>query len=114
MRLANPTHLKPNGRVCFYGYDVLEDWLLNYAKSHFQDHVQYDELALMSVALQILKARTRIKTIVFEAAVPDATAPTDTTITGHRLGEPMVPILSICSTEAGSYRKRPSQEQVDK
>jgi hypothetical protein len=115
MQLPHPTHLHadPKGRVCFYGYDILEDWLINYTKTNIKDHAQYDNLALMSAAVHILKAQMRIRTLDIETALVDPTAPSNTIIPGQQRGEPMVPILSICTNEPESYRKRPSQVQVD-
>jgi len=116
MQLAYPTladvPFDPKGRVCFYGFDVLQDWLINYAKTNIKDHSQYDWL-LMSAAVHVLIAKTRIRTIDMETAFVNPTVPGDTIIEGNRPEEPMVPILSICSNEPELYRRRPSQAQVD-
>ena len=84
MQLALPTHLQPNGRVCFYGYGGLEDWLMDHAKTRMkEDTAEYDHRALMAAALQIPKVQAHIRNLVFV----DPTAPTNTTIIPpHRFG----------------------------
>ena len=67
----------------------------------------------MSATFQYLKAHTHIKTLTLHSALVDQTTPVDYIIDGHRPGEQMVPILSICTSQLSSYRKRPSQAQVD-
>ncbi|KAF8805221.1 hypothetical protein BYT27DRAFT_7169384 [Phlegmacium glaucopus] len=118
MQLAYPTlsdvHTDPKGRICFYGYDISQDWLINYAKTHIRNHarVHYD-WALTSKAVDVLIAQTRIRTLDMETALVNPTAPGDTIIPGSRPEEPMVPILAICSNDPESYQRRPSQAQVD-
>ena len=44
MQLALPTHLQPNDRVCFYGYNILEDWLMDRATTYVkEDPAKYDD-----------------------------------------------------------------------
>ena len=113
MQVTRPSHCHTNGRIYFYGYDITLDWLVDYTKTHWKDHAGKDRLALMGVAIQFLKTHTGIHTLTYRSALVDSTAPTNRSIDGHRPGERMVPILSICTSERSSYKKRPSQAQVD-
>jgi hypothetical protein len=115
MQLGRSTHLQTNGRVCFYGFDVTTEWLINYARTHWKDAERYDDLARVSSAIKLLRAHSRIKSLVYESALVDHTTPPDTVlIPGHRFGELRVPLLSIFSNEKSSYKKRPSQVEVDR
>ena len=100
-------------RVLFYGYDVGPEWYIEYTNTHRKDLKDYDDLAKISVGKQLLKAHTGIKGLALESALNDSAAPAGVTIPG-RPGEPRVPVLSIFSNEASSYRRRPSQEQFDR
>jgi hypothetical protein len=42
MNLTLPTHLETNGHICFYGFDVLTVWLVDYARKNWEDAEQYD------------------------------------------------------------------------
>jgi hypothetical protein len=112
-----PTHIQPNGAVCFYGYDVLSAWLINYARAYLQkDFAAYDNTAIMIVAANILQIQTGIKTLELKIACvdPDPNASRDTIVpSGKQAEQWMVPVLSICTTGPGSYRNRPKQSQVD-
>jgi len=114
MKLALPTDLETQGRVCFYGFAVTMEWLVDYAKSHWTDADQYDDLAKASAAIKFLRRSSHISTLQFESALVDNTVSTDTIFTpGNRRGEPMVPLIAIFSNEKPSYKKRPSQAEVD-
>jgi hypothetical protein len=117
MRLPYPSlsdlHADPKGRVCFYGYDVLQDWLVNYAKDNIKTDDTDDEITLLYTGVRIMRALTGIKTLGMETALVDPTVPDDTVIHGYGTEERMVPIISICTTERESYQRRPSQAQVD-
>jgi len=114
MKLALPTHLETNGRVCFYGFDVTTEWLIHYARTHWDDADQYDDLAKASAAIKLLRRNSHIKSLTFELALVDNTVPAETIRQrGHRPGEPMVPLISIFSDQKSSYKKRPSQAEVD-
>lgn len=91
------------------------EWLVNYARTHLEDAEQYDDLAMVSTAIKFLRAHSHIKSLVYESALADYTAPADTVlIPGHRVGENRVPLLSIFSNEELSFRRRPSQVEVDR
>jgi hypothetical protein len=114
MRLALPTHLEPNGRICFYGYAVSTEWLIEFARKHWNDADQYDDLAKGSAAIKLLRRKSRIKSLTFESALVDNTVPTETILRqGHRPGECMVPLISIFSDRRSSFKRRPSQVDVD-
>ena len=59
---------------------------------------------------------SRIKNLELESALMDhtATPKNAVTIPGHRPGEIRVPIVSIFSDERFSFKRRPSQEKVDR
>ena len=112
MRLPLPP-LETDGRVCFYGFAVTTEWLVDYANTHWNNAGQYDKFAKVSTAIKLLRRESSIQGLQFEAALVDRTVPPETIlIPGHRSGELMVPLLAICSNEAPSYKKRPSQAQV--
>jgi hypothetical protein len=114
MKLALPTHLQTNGRVCFYGFDVTMEWLIDYARTHWNDADRYDDLAKVSSVIKLLRKRSRIKSLEYESALVDDTVPTDTVLKpGHRPGEHMVPLLTVFNNQKSSYNKRPSQEAMD-
>jgi hypothetical protein len=104
-----------DNRVLFYGYDVGTEWYIEYTNTHRKELKDFDDLAKIGTGIQLLRAHTRIKGLEFESALNDPAAPTATvTIPGSRSREPCVPVLSIFSNESPSYRRRPSQEQVDR
>lgn len=72
-------------------YDILEDWLLNYAKTLMKDDPTVsDRMGLMLFApLQILKEQLSIRILNFHTARPDPSVP-HTTLEDNR-----VPILSL-------------------
>lgn len=115
MELALPTHFTTNGRVCFYGYAVTSEWLVEFAKAHWKDAERFDNLAKVSTAIKLLRAQSGIRSLLYESALADKAVPEDTILLpGHRPGELMVPLLAIFSDEKSSYKKRPSQAQVDR
>lgn len=68
-----------------------------------------------SAAIQLLMSHSGVKRLEFEAALVDHTVPPDAvTIPGNRPGEIRVPLISIFSNELPSFKKRPSQQQVDR
>jgi len=67
--LLSDLHTDPKGRVCFYGYDVLQDWLVNYAKDNIKTDDTDDELTLLYTGVRIMQALTGIKTLGMEAAL---------------------------------------------
>ena len=108
-----------DGRVCFYGYDIAMEWLVDYATTHWSwdpiDGACYDDLSKASGAIKLLSIHSGIKRLAFESALKDHTTPSDAvTIPGHRHGEIRVPLISIFSDEGPSFKRRPSQEQVDR
>jgi len=104
-----------DGRISFYGYDITAEWVLNYAETHYKIAKEQDKLAKASIGAQLLKIHTGIKSLHFESALVDPTAPPGAvTIPGGRPGEPRVRVLSVFSDEDASYEGRPSQEQVDR
>jgi hypothetical protein len=114
MKLALPTHFETHGRVCFYGFDVTREWLIDYARTHWKDAEKFDDSAKVSTAIKFLRRHSRIKSLVYESALVDSTAPVGTANRpGHRPGEFMVPLLSIFSDERSSYKRRPTQAEVD-
>ncbi|KAF8240112.1 hypothetical protein L208DRAFT_1385039, partial [Tricholoma matsutake] len=82
--------LNTNGRICFYGYDVSTEWLIDYTNKHW-------------------------KAIADESALEDPSAPAGTvTIPGHRPGKIRVPLVSVFSNEGSSFPRRPSQARIDR
>ena len=106
-----------DGRICYYGYDVCRKWLIEYATAHWcwgpLDSGCYDDASKASGAIKILRTRSGID-LNFQTALTDPSI-NAVTIPGHRLGEVMVPIISIFSDSDGlSLRKWPTQAQVDR
>jgi hypothetical protein len=84
MKLPLPTHLETNGRVCFYGFAVTTEWLIDYAKAHWNNADQYDDFARVSATIKLLRRGSRINTLQFEAALVDPTVPPKTVLKpGH-------------------------------
>ena len=113
--LPNPT---TDGRVCFYGYDVGMEWLVEYGTAHWcwgPPHNRYDDLSRASGAMKLLRKHSGIKRLRFESALKEPNIDA-VTIPGHRglPGEIRVPLISIFSDEGPSFKKRPTQEQVDR
>ena len=75
MRLPQPLlsdlHTDLKGRVCFYGYDVLQDWLVNYAKDNIKYNGTDHKMTLLCTGVRIMKALTGIKTLDIETALVD-------------------------------------------
>ena len=66
-------------------------------------------------AMELLRRDSGIKHLGLTAALNDHTTPSNVvTIPGSRPGEVRVPIVAIFSDERPSFRRRPSQEQVDR
>jgi len=106
--------LNTGGRVCFYGYDVSTEWLVDYANKHWQGIEEYDDSAKFGSAIHLLRAHSGIKRLDYESAFEDPKAPAGTvTIPGHRIGETRVPLVSIFSNEVSSFSRRPSQGKID-
>jgi hypothetical protein len=65
--------------------------------------------------LQFLQAQTGIK-VRSKRACEDPNYSTNTIIRMASVegGDPMVPILTICTTQSRSHHKRPKQSQVEK
>ena len=90
------------------------EWLVDYAKVHWNNADRYDDFAKVSATIKLLRRGSHIKALQFEVALVDPTVPPGTVLKpGHRSGEFMVPLVAICSNEAPSYKKRPSQAEVD-
>ncbi|KIM44238.1 hypothetical protein M413DRAFT_25675 [Hebeloma cylindrosporum] len=107
-------HTNPKGRICFYGYDVSLDWLVEYAISNIKNNDEVDDAAaLQTTAARIMRLRTRTKTLGMESALLNPRVPDDTALE-YSEGVRMVRIISICTTESESYHKRPTQAQADK
>ena len=51
MKLPLPKHLETNGRVCFYGFAVTTEWLVDYAKAHWNNADRYDDFAKVSATM---------------------------------------------------------------
>ncbi|KAI9444427.1 hypothetical protein F5148DRAFT_1255124, partial [Russula earlei] len=111
VQIALPKPSEDN-RVLFYGFDVGTEWYIEYTNTHRKELKDFDELSKISAGIKLLRAHTGIKGLKLESALNDPAAPTSTTMPG-RPGEPRVPVLSIFSNEGPSYRRRPSQEQID-
>ena len=108
-----------DGRACFYGYDVAMQWLVDYSTTHWRrvptGDRYYDDLSKASGGIQLLRRHSGIKRLELEFAIKDQAAPSDTvTIPGYQPGEVRVPVISIFSDEGPSFKRRPSQEQVDR
>ena len=94
------------------------EWLIDYATRNWlwdPNDPDYDDLSKISGALTVLSFQTGIKRLLLESAFKDQSAPSNAaTIPGYKPGEVRVPVLSIFSDEVSSFRRRPSQEQVDR
>jgi hypothetical protein len=95
------------------------EWLVDYATRNWRveswdpiDSPRYDDISKASAAMVLLKFHTGIKHLGIESAIKDHEAPSDTVTVPGRPGE--VPIISIFTDEGPSYKRRPSQEQVDR
>ena len=118
IQMALP-NLTTDGRFCFYGYHISKEWLIEYATAHWcwlpLETGYYDNLSKMSGAIKLLGWHTGIKGLRYETALVDNTVPSDAvTISVIQPGVLYVTLLSIFSDEGPSFRKRPSQEQVDR
>jgi hypothetical protein len=77
--------LNTGGRVCFYGYDVSMDWLIDYSNKHWEGIEEYDDPAKFGAAIHLLRAHSGIKRLAYESALENTQAPAGTvTIPGHR------------------------------
>ena len=66
-------------------------------------------------AVDLLRTHSGIKRLDLESALMDDTVPSNVaTIPGHNPGEIRVPLISIFSNEYDSFKRRPSQEKVDR
>ena len=108
-----------DGRVSFYGYDVSVEWLVAYSTANWLwewgplDR-NVDDLSRATAAMKLLRMNTRIAGLRFESALKEPGVDAVTTPGSKGLpGDVRVPLISIFSDERPSYRKRPSQEQVD-
>jgi hypothetical protein len=114
MKLPLPIDLETNGQVCFYGFAMTMEWLVDYAKAHWNNADRYGDFARVSAMIKLLRRGSHIKALQFKAALIDPTVPPGTVLKpGHQSGEFMVLLVAICSNEAPSYKKRPSQAEVD-
>ncbi|KIM78050.1 hypothetical protein PILCRDRAFT_824766 [Piloderma croceum F 1598] len=43
--------------------------------THWEDDEQYDNLAMVSTAIKLLRVHSHIKSLVYESAIADYTAP---------------------------------------
>jgi len=68
MKLPLP-RLETNGRVCFYGFAVTTEWLVDYAKAHWNNADRYDDFAKVSATIKLLRRGSHIKALQFEAAL---------------------------------------------
>lgn len=108
-----------DGRVCFYGYAVSTEWLIDFATTHWSNAhwggiEKYDDVAKATAAIHLLTAYVGIKSLTYECAFKDHTAPLDVVAIPGRPGEVRLRILSNFSNEVSSFKRRPSQEQVDR
>jgi hypothetical protein len=71
MNLTLPTHLETNGHICFYGFDVLTEWLVDYARKNWEDAEQYDNPFKAAAMMDLLRVQTGIKGLLFESALVD-------------------------------------------
>jgi hypothetical protein len=112
-------NLATDGRVCFYGYNFSIEWLIEYATTHWRwgpiDSGGYDDISKITGGLNLLRMHSGIKRLKLESGIKDHAAPANTTtIPGYRPGEVRVTVMSIFSDEGPSFRRRPSQENVDR
>ena len=86
--------LNTDGRVCFYGYEISREWLIDYTNELLEDVEEFDSHAKVSVALSLLRSHSGIKNLEYEPALPDPKAATGTlTMAGYQ--GPTVRLLSI-------------------
>ena len=105
--------LNTNGRVCFYGYEISREWLIDYSNEHMERAEECDDSAKVSGALFLLRGASGIKKLEYELALPDPKAAISIP-TGARYQGAVVRLLSIFSNEVSSFPKRPRQEKVDR
>ena len=103
-----------DGRLYYYGYDVAMEWLMDYFKTHWPQGSSCDVFTKTVGGVHFLRNHSDIKHLDLESAFKDETAPSNVVTIPGRPGEIRVPIISIFSNERTSYKKRPSQEQVDR
>jgi hypothetical protein len=114
IQIALPNPAK-DGRVCFYGYDVSMEYLIDYATTHWcWDHMDKGDLSKISGGVKLLGFHSGIKQLKLESGIKDRAAPANTATIPGRPGEVRVTVMSIFSDEGPSYRTRPTQEQVDR
>ena len=110
--------IAPDRRVYYYGYEVETEWLAEYHTKQWRlgpEDKHFDTLSRASAAIQLFRYYTGIKRLEFEMALKDYRVPSDAaSIPGLRLGDERVPIVAIFSNESTSFKKRPSQERVDR
>ena len=91
------------------------EWLIDYAVKHWSwGPIAISKLSKIIEGLALLGFHSGINCLKFESAKLDRAAPLNTVTMPGRPGEVRVPVISIFSDEGSSYRKRPSQEQVDR
>ena len=110
--------IAPDSRVYFYGYHVELEWLSDFYTAHRRldpEDKSYDTLSKASAAIQVFRRQSGIKRLEYEMVLKDYSVPSDAaSIPGLRLGDERVPIVAIFSNESTSFKKRPSQERVDR
>jgi hypothetical protein len=114
MQLPNlPNHFQPDARLCLYGYDVSEEWLVQHSRTYMNPVRIAGNTDLLYGGLQLLKAQTGINVTYKRACEDSKYSTTGTVIRSIEGGPSFVPILTICTTQSRSYHKRPKQSQVD-
>jgi hypothetical protein len=110
-------YMNSRGRKLIYAFNVTPEWLVEYANNCWRHEPNlniYDSYAKAAAAVFAIKQRSGIQTLDLEQGVATPEDHAEGAITmDDRPGELMAPLLSICTSIRGSYRRRPTQVQFD-
>jgi hypothetical protein len=119
MRLSIP-QIDTQGRCMYYGFDVTEEWMIEYAKAEY-GRVEYNpdpppsDFDLLTVCFPMLSNSSGIRTLKYKSVYDQgAHIPPRTNQQTLPLPKPGVHIIAICSSLPGWFERRPHQAQVDK
>jgi len=107
MPLPIPTIVSPGRRV-FFAFDVISEWIQEYAKTHWNDfyksedmtYERYEPEIRVIAGMNILKAATGIRNLELKWSVPNENSiRNNTTIPGPGPDNPLsVLLVSVCSS----------------
>ncbi|KDQ59541.1 hypothetical protein JAAARDRAFT_205575 [Jaapia argillacea MUCL 33604] len=102
----------PDDRLQVYGFCVPMPWLAAFAIKYLLTPGtadDLDEIQLVRYALSRIRTRTGVKTLTLERGLVDDASPLD----DIEPEENIIPVLAVCTNEAHSYNRRPSQMQME-